>query len=141
MGMSAPERRGGPVASLNVTPLADVMIVLLVIFMVVTPLVRRGQVERLPAAVHAREQAEAEGVAVSIAADTTLFLAGRRLETAGELLLELRSRFEERPETARWVRVEADERLAYAEVRRVLDLCREAGAEQVALAARRRIGG
>jgi len=48
MGMSAEPERGRPVAAINVTPMADVMIVLLIIFMVTAPMFGRDDHVRLP---------------------------------------------------------------------------------------------
>jgi len=134
--------RGRLVADINVTPMADIMIVLLIIFMVMTPLIDGGPVAQLPPAVNARVQKDdPDAIVISLAADATTYLGGRRLDTPGELLPDLQARFIEKPESARVVYIKADERLVYSEVRRVMDLCREAGAEQVALIAQRRIGG
>ena len=50
MAMSVGGNRSGAIAAINVTPMADVMIVLLIIFMVMTPIIGRGPVKTLPAA-------------------------------------------------------------------------------------------
>ena len=57
MGMSVGGTRGGAISSINVTPMADVIIVLLIIFMVTIPVISRGEVD-LPDATRAREGAE-----------------------------------------------------------------------------------
>ena len=62
MSMSVGARRGGVVAEINVTPMADVMIVLLIIFMVATPLIVTSPVA-LP---RAREAVERKGDDVKV---------------------------------------------------------------------------
>jgi biopolymer transport protein ExbD len=132
--------RGGAIAAINVTPMADVMIVLLIIFMVATPLIGEGRVRKLPAAETVAEKKQ-ERTEVWLTADHSTYLGGNRLASIADLLPRLRERLDARPEAERVVHVKADADLPYAEVRRVLDLCREAGAEQVALIARRRVRG
>ncbi len=123
---------GGVVASINVTPMADVMIVLLIIFMVATPLIGAGHGVQLPEARHGRS-AEAP-VVVSIAADTTTFLGDEALDTPGELLPRLQERLDAREAAERVVILKADARLTYATVATIVDLCRDAGATELALA-------
>ena len=55
MGMSAGSNKGGPKNDINVTPLVDVVLVLLIIFMVVTPMLQRGKDVTLP---KAKQQSE-----------------------------------------------------------------------------------
>ena len=59
----------------------------------------------------------------------------------GELALKLTERLEARPEGARVVHVRGDESLPYADVWKVLEICRQAGAEEVALLARQGAAG
>jgi biopolymer transport protein TolR len=134
--------RGGIMAGINVTPMADIMIVLLIIFMVMTPLIDHGQVRHLPPAAHARERKETpDTVVVSMTRDGATYLGQRRLETRGQLLWTVRALLAGAADSDRVVYIKADAGLAYSEVRRVMDACREAGAEEVALIARPTIGG
>jgi len=131
MAMTTASGRGRPLAEINVTPMADIMIVLLIIFMVATPLIINGPVKRLPPA--RNSPGKTETIAVAIGADHTAYLDNRRLDTTGELLPLLQERMEGLTSDRRVVYLKADETLPYAEVMAVMDLCREAGAEQVAL--------
>ena len=79
--------RGRTIAEINVTPLADVMIVLLVIAMVTVPRLSTGPVKTLPASDAARER---QGpIEVWIAADGAVFLGAQPLGISGELLPRL----------------------------------------------------
>jgi biopolymer transport protein ExbD len=120
-------------SDINVTPLVDVCLVLLIIFMVVTPLMITGVDVKLPA-VSAPEALARQPLLVSIKEDGTLFL-GRtvtRVEDAGDALRR------ERAGADRPVVVQADATVVYGRVVEVLDLCREAGFSTVGLAARKR---
>ncbi|MBS0211607.1 MAG: biopolymer transporter ExbD [Proteobacteria bacterium] len=66
---------GGPMASINVTPLVDVMLVLLIIFMITTPLMRHKIQVKLPNAVLRKKPAEPPRppVTVSVKADGSIF--------------------------------------------------------------------
>ncbi len=124
-------------ADINVTPMADVMIVLLIIFMVMTPILREGPVRNLPEAAHARAH-DNETLVVAIASDSSVFVRDERvanaLELSTTLLRELGSK------GRRDVQVKADAGLPYDEVARVLAACRAAGAEQIAFATRLPLG-
>ncbi len=135
MAMGSGREKGALVAEINVTPMADVMIVLLIIFMVTVPLIGQDGV-KLPAAANAEEKKGKELVVV-LRADLTLFLGGERLDTMGELLPKVQQRLAERPEGPRVVSLKADLAVPSGEVMKVVELCREAGAEEVALVAER----
>jgi biopolymer transport protein TolR len=124
-------------ADVNVTPMADVMIVLLIIFMVTTPIIGEGPVRNLPEAEHARTHGEGPLV-IAIASDASVFVGDARvandLELSNILLRELGSG------RSRVVQVRADTALPYDEVERVLDACRAAGAEEIAFVTRPRHG-
>ena len=72
MAMKVGETEGGPMADINVTPMADVMIVLLIIFMVITPMLQKGVDVRLPKAGNTAErQDEPKTITVAIRRDAT----------------------------------------------------------------------
>ncbi|HJS56920.1 MAG TPA: biopolymer transporter ExbD [Vicinamibacteria bacterium] len=130
-----PGGRSRTFAEINVTPLADVMIVLLVIAMVTVPALARGPVRTLPTSDAPRERRGP--IEVSIAADGSVFLGAEALSVAGELLPRLRALLSEHGEGAMVV-VKAEQRLRFAILEDVLRLCREAGAEELILATRAR---
>ncbi len=136
MALGVRAKPGAPLADINVTPMADIMIVLLIIFMVIVPIFDKDPALRLPPARNADEKKRTP-VVVSLWPDTSVRLGGQRVDSLGELALLLRERLDGLPEAGRVVYLKADEALAYAEVARVVDLCREAGAVQIALLAAR----
>jgi biopolymer transport protein TolR len=121
-------------SNINVTPLVDVCLVLLIIFMVVLPTVVNGVPVKLPAASHAVEGTPPQQLAIAVKDDGTIYLGSevvRRDQAAAELQ-RMHAQSPERP-----VAVRADETLKYGEVVEVLDWCRGVGFADVRLATRR----
>ena len=142
MSMAVGGKKGGPMADINVTPMADIMIVLLIIFMVITPMLQKGVDVKLPQAVNSKERKdEPKSIVVAIKKDSTTYLGGTKLENQAELLPQVKERLQDLPEGARMIYLKADEQLPYSEVMKVMDLCREAGVEEVALIAERKVQG
>jgi biopolymer transport protein TolR len=124
------------VSDINVTPMADIMIVLLIIFMVAVPKITAPPVP-LPDARHARD-APKEAVALVVTAN------GARIGKDEPMDLEALSTYlAARVQTSRTslaVLVQADRDMDYAPVARVLQACRIAGVEEIGLATRPRVG-
>ena len=138
MSMAVGGKKGGPVADINVTPMADIMIVLLIIFMVITPMLQKGVDVKLPTALNTKEKKdEQKTITVAVRKDAQMFLKGIKVENPQEMVGQLKELLEEFPEGGRIVYLKADDALAYSEVMKVMDLCREAGTEEVALIAER----
>jgi len=140
MAMQVGGKKGGAIASINVTPMADIMIVLLIIFMVITPLLQKGVDVVLPSASNTKEKKdEAKTITVAIRKDTKTFLNGVAVERLENLVPDLKGRIEELGEGSKIVFLKADEGLPYSEVMKIMDMCREAGAEEIALIAEKKV--
>jgi biopolymer transport protein ExbD len=138
--MAVGGKKGGSIADINVTPMADIMIVLLIIFMVITPMLQKGVDVKLPIAANTKDRKdEPKTITVAVRKDTALFLGSIRVENQQELVSQLRERLEDMPEGGKMIFLKADEGLPYEKVMDVMDLCREAGVEEVALIAERRV--
>lgn len=119
-------------AEINVTPLVDVCLVLLIIFMVVTPLMVNGVAVSLPT-VGTTEALAQQPLQITLSADATVFVGSQvvRLE-------EVRAALEnERGRGDRPLVVRADKSVAYGDVANLLAVCRAAGFGEVGLAAER----
>ena len=136
MAMSVGRSRGGPIADINVTPMADVMIVLLIIFMVATPIIARPV--ELPRASHLTQH-KGEKLEIVLRRGGGVAIDGVSL-TSTELLAEYLGARTPVPESL-LVLVQADRDASYAEVARVLAACRQARVGEVALAAELRPAG
>jgi biopolymer transport protein ExbD len=125
----------GPRAELNVTPLVDVVLVLLIIFMVVTPMLRRGKDVALPPARAADPPGgAADPLVLSVTADGAVWLEEERCDEA-----RLAGAVRARP--ARPVLLRGDGRATVGAVNRVLATVRQAGARTVRVAVERIDGG
>jgi len=140
MSMAVGGKKGGAIADINVTPMADIMIVLLIIFMVITPMLQKGVDVKLPVAGNTKERKdEPKSITVAVRKDAVVFLGSLKVENQADLVPQLKERLEDVPEGAKLIFLKADEGLTYSEVMKVMDLCREAGVEEVALIAEKRV--
>jgi biopolymer transport protein ExbD/biopolymer transport protein TolR len=117
-------------AEINVTPLVDVVLVLLVIFMVVTPLLRQEAPVELPISRHSQQANDTRQLTLAIGADGSLSLSGEALGR-DRLAERLESIFRDRADKTLFL--SADRSLAYASVVDVIDACREAGVTAIGL--------
>lgn len=131
MGVAGGGRRGrmGGMNEINVTPLIDVMLVLLVIFMVTAPLLTTGVQVDLPKVKSAPMQADDSKMLVIITADEHVYLGKDEITTAVEDRLKTNSRLQEEKE----LYVQADENVKYGAVLRVMAAARSAGVEKLGM--------
>lgn len=120
-------------ADINVTPLVDVCLVLLIIFMFVTPLMVTGMPVHLPQAGTAEPLAR-QPLQLTLTANGMLFI-GQNVVRADEAAAALQRA---RAEADRPIVVQADKSLSYAAVADLLDGCRAAGFSSVGLATLKR---
>jgi len=129
--MAAEERRRGELVSqINVTPLVDVMLVLLVIFMVTAPIIQQGVQLNLPKVKAAPLPGSEQQFVVSITKGGEVYLNDRKL-TRGELTGKLIAIARERPD--RQIFVRADEKVEYGQVIRTMAAIKAAGIENVGM--------
>jgi len=112
-------------ADINVTPMADIMLVLLIIFMITTPLLQSGITVNLPKAKNPLDAPEAdskEAVVVAVNRDGRLFLAKKQIgeQDLYEFLLKKFSG----GEINRTIFLKADTSLAYGRVVEIVNGCR-----------------
>ncbi len=123
-------------ADINVTPMADIMLVLLIIFMITTPLLQSGITVNLPKAKNPLDAPEAdskEAVVVAVNRDGRLFLAKKQI---GEQdLYEFLVKKFSGGEINRTIFLKADTALQYGRVVEIVNGCRKAGVERIGLMA------
>ena len=122
---------GGVKSDINVTPLVDVMLVLLIIMMIIAPLLQKGVDVRLPIATNSASKPETQDQTVlGIKADKTVWING--VEVRKE---EMRSRLEAILETKKEKRIliKADEDAPYSAIMDAMNQLRASGIEDVGL--------
>ncbi|CAA7616264.1 protein TolR [Magnetospirillum sp. SS-4] len=136
MGASIGGRKGGhsrrfrPVAEINVTPMVDVMLVLLVIFMVTAPLMTAGVQVDLPKTSAAPLKGEDQPLSVSVDAHGKIWIQETEVQM-DELAPRLRAITAQKPETRIFVR--GDKAVDYGRVMEVMGNLNAAGFSKVAL--------
>ena len=124
-------------SDINVTPLVDVMLVLLVIFMVVTPLLKQQVPVELPLAEHSREAQDTSQVTLTATADGALLLNEQPVGDDG-LEHALHDLYDVRPDKT--IFLEADRSLPYSRVVDLMDVCRSVGIERIGVVTKKAAG-
>ena len=122
---------GGVKSDINVTPLVDVMLVLLIIMMIIAPLLQKGVDVRLPIATNSASKPETQDQTVlGIKADKTVWING--VEVRKE---EMRTRLEAILETKKekLILIKADEDAPYSAIMEAMDELRASGIEDIGL--------
>ena len=125
------ERRESPkpMADINMTPLIDVMLVLMVIFMITAPLMSSALHLDLPRSEASTQGDASDAIAISIAPDGTLQLNQKTLNAA-----ELKSKLQElgRDHPERELQLRADQSVPYGQVAALIDWAQSAGLNRIA---------
>ena len=133
MSMDVGGAKGGVKADINVTPLVDVMLVLLIIMMIVAPMLQKGVDVKLPTAANRTDKPDTQDqVVVGVTSSGQLYL--NSVSVSDE---ELATRAKEALEIAREkiVYLKADQDASYGRVMDAMDALREAQIEDIGLIA------
>lgn len=119
-------------AEINVTPMVDVVLVLLIIFMVITPMLQRGKDVQLPKAlkVDAEKKGGTDPIVVSVTPDKRIYIESDSFDDE-TFQVELQKRL--LSNSAHRILLKGDQSLVFEDVRRVMNLARKAGAKSIAL--------
>ena len=137
MSMAVGGQQGAVKSDINVTPLVDVMLVLLIIMMLVAPMLQKGVDVKLPSAANTTDKPDTQGqTVVGIQANKQIYLNSVPLRQS-----DLGSRIADLMESAteKIVLIKADEDVDYATVMETMDNLRAAGVEDMALITERRV--
>ena len=127
---------GGVKSDINVTPLVDVMLVLLIIMMLIAPMLQQGVSLRLPTAANTVDKPESQDqTVISIAANKEVYLNAKPIREV-DLAQKITDILEGK--TEKIVLIKADEEVEYGAVMGVMDQLRQAAIEDVGLITEKR---
>jgi biopolymer transport protein ExbD len=130
--------KGGLKADINVTPLVDVMLVLLIIMMLIAPMLQQGVSVKLPQASNSADKPETQDqTVVAVTSDKRVYLNGVPIQEA-ELGTKIQTIMETKKEKV--VLIKGDEEAPYSAIMAAMDRLREANVENIGLITERKIG-
>jgi len=138
MGMQVGEKSGSMNSEINITPLADVMLVLLIIVMLIAPMLQQGVDLVLPEAANTAEKPDQDSDTVlAVTADGRFYVDSVPTSEAN-LLLDVQSALDRKFEQV--ILIKADQDAPYGNVMTVLDRLQRAGIEDIGLITERKVG-
>jgi biopolymer transport protein ExbD len=126
-------KMAGPVSEINVTPMADVMLVLLIIFMVITPMLQKGVSVDMAKAENPRVMPDADkedAVVLAVTRDGKIYLGSDQVQLAN-ITTNVKDRISSKLDKT--VYVKSDARAKYGDVVAVIDMVRAAGVDSLGL--------
>ena len=139
MGMDVGKQSGGLNSQINVTPLADVMLVLLIIVMLIAPLLQAGVIVALPEAANTVEKPDQDTQTVLHVDSSGRFYVDNIPTDENNLMTAVQRALDRKFE--RIVLIKADSGAPYSEVMEVLDRLQRAGIEDIGLVTERKLRG
>jgi len=131
MAMDLGGAKGGVKSDINVTPLVDVMLVLLIIMMLITPMLQQGVAVRLPKATNTKDKPTTQdNTVVAVSKDGSLYVNAKPV-TEAEMATKITEALESKKEKV--VFINADEEALYSSVMAAMDQLHQAGVEDIAL--------
>ena len=129
MAMSVGEDSGGAIASINTTPLVDVMLVLLIIFLITIPVITKTVPVALPKAVNIPTQTKPENITVAVDKGGNIYWNDRRVSNRNELLGLVEGAAVRKPQPELHIRGDKDAR--YEDIGRVMYAIQRGGIVKV----------
>jgi biopolymer transport protein TolR len=137
MSMDLGGAKGGVKSDINVTPLVDVMLVLLIIMMIIAPMLQKGVDVKLPTASNTTDKPETQDqTVVAVSADGRLFLQTKEVAEA-DLPTKIGEILESKKEKI--VLIKADEDAPYGRVMAAMDALRKAQVEDMGLVTEKKV--
>ncbi len=128
--MAFDEQSGGAISNINVTPLVDVMLVLLVIFMVTAPILQQGVTISVPKVKAAGLTGEDQQLVLAVNARGQIYLNDTLIDLK-EIEPKLQAILKQRPD--RGVFLRADQSVRYGDVMKVIAAVKNAGVERLGM--------
>jgi biopolymer transport protein TolR len=133
MAMDLGGAKGGVKSDINVTPLVDVMLVLLIIMMLVAPMLEQGVQVKLPKATNASPKPQSQDqTIIAIGANRAMYVNAKPVQEQ-ELASKVSEILEAKSGGEKIVIIKADEEVEYGAVMAAMDQLRTAGIEDIGL--------
>ena len=129
MAMNVGGEEGGAIANINTTPLVDVMLVLLIIFLITIPVITKTVPVALPRAVNIPTQTKPENITVAVDKDGNIYWNDRRVSNRNELLGLVEGAAVRKPQPELHIRGDKDAR--YEDIGRVMYAIQRGGIVKV----------
>lgn len=139
MGMDVGGKKGALNSQINVTPLADVMLVLLIIVMLIAPLLQAGVIVALPEAANTVEKPDNDAQTVLHVDSSGRFYVDNVPTEESQLMASVQRALDRKFE--RIVLIKADQGARYADIMEVMDRLQRAGIEDIGLVTERKLRG
>lgn len=141
MGMAVGSGEGGLVSDINVTPMVDVMLVLLIIFMVIAPMLQSGVSVALPKSKNPESDPniiKETSAVIAVPTDVEVYFGRDKVskeDLAAVLKEKLKDKFKDQPPDRQVVYIKSGTNVKYETVVGVIDAVREAGYDKIGLVA------
>jgi biopolymer transport protein TolR len=136
MSMDVGGAKGGPKSDINVTPLVDVMLVLLIIMMLIAPMLQKGVPVTLPFADNVVDKPETQNqTVVAVDSKNKFYVDGIEVEKS-TMAERVKTKLEDK--TERIVLIKGDQDASYSAIMAAMDDLRKVGIEDIGLITERR---
>jgi biopolymer transport protein ExbD len=136
MAMDVGGAKGGPKSDINVTPLVDVMLVLLIIMMLIAPMLQKGVPVTLPLADNTVDKPETQNqTVVAVDSKNKFYVDGIQVERA-MMADRVKTKLEDK--TERIVLIKGDQDASYSSIMAAMDDLRKVGIEDIGLITERK---
>jgi biopolymer transport protein ExbD len=119
----------GAIASINTTPLVDVMLVLLIIFLITIPVINKTVKVNLPKAVNIPTQTKPENITIAVDKEGNIYWNDKRLATREDLLANVKAAAVKKPQPE--IHIRGDKETRYEAIGRVMYMIQRGGVVKV----------
>jgi biopolymer transport protein ExbD len=127
--MNVGQESGGAIATINTTPLVDVMLVLLIIFLITIPVINKTHPVQLPKAVNIPTQTKPENITISVDKDGDIFWNDKKVPSRNELLGLIEAAAVRQPQPE--IHIRGDQNARYEAIGRVMYAIQRGGIRKV----------
>jgi biopolymer transport protein ExbD len=127
--MNVGQESGGAIATINTTPLVDVMLVLLIIFLITIPVINKTHPVQLPKAVNIPTQTKPENITISVDKEGEIFWNDKKVPNRNELLGLIEAAAIRKPQPE--IHIRGDQNARYEAIGRVMYAIQRGGIVKV----------